>query len=166
MCLAWSGMFGNYHLYVNSSLIQEGPLQSYHKIPGSGSLIIGGRHASAAQGPLENRFAGTISCLQIYNRKLAIEKITSLFNAKKFRNTYESFFNWNEVMDGKTVGNVSYKTPSSISKVTAGRILWVLLQYGCQSFIVWLYLTKRNPKLKIMSKLIRTCAILKIACVL
>ena len=123
MCLAWSGIqLGKYDLYVNSSLIKAGATQPYHLIPASGSLIIGGKHASAAQGPLNNQFSGTVSCLQMYNRKLASEKVTALFNAEKCGNTYQPFFNWNEVMDGKTMGNVSYKTPSSISKVTAGRI--------------------------------------------
>lgn len=117
LCFAWSSATGDYQFHVNGTERVTGILKKDHTIPSNGLLVIGAKKATAG---IVNPFVGTMSCLQMWHNRLSITKITALFEANKCETLFEPFFNWNGVKGETPVGNVTWKTPSSVTKTNQG----------------------------------------------
>lgn len=92
-------------------------LKGLHTIPGSGLLIIGGKKTAAG---IETPFVGTMTCLQMWNSRLSIPSIITLFHANRCKTLFKPFFKWSDVKSGTQVGNVKGEMPSSITKPDTG----------------------------------------------
>lgn len=75
--------------------------------------MIGAKKTSAG---IVNPFTGTMSCLQMWNDHLIDANLIILFEANKCKILFDPFFKWNDVKRETPVGNVKWKTPSSITK--------------------------------------------------
>lgn len=101
----------------HSRVTVTGLLPSLHTVPSSGLLIIGVKKTAAG---IETPFSGIMTCLQLWNSRLSISDIITVFQANRCKTLFDPFFKWYDAKSGTQVGNVKGESPSSITKPDTG----------------------------------------------